>query len=603
VNGTVSGTSINGTTIDSVNLFPPPPTRSFTLSKSVIAKDGNSITGTWTETASPNSGSFVSGRANATAAGTNVTVNLGAGRTITFADVNTAGSTALVLAPTASTAMSPQFTVLGAAYLHVITTAGYTAGAGAITVCGPYPDANNDGFVDGINPPFPEASLQVHHLEGGFWVDRTYSIDTANNIICARTDSLSEFAIVTPYLKGGFEIAFTTARDGNLEVYGLQPDGYTVGNWSNNSANDIAYGWKPDGSKLAFTSDRDDNNEVYTMDPFGGSEVNLTNHAAEDFGGFWSPDGTKILFQSNRDGNQEVYVMNADGSNQVRLTNNSAYDFPTGWSPIGDKISFMTDRDGNYEIYVMGADGSNPDNLTENAANDSGGTWSPDGTKIAFSSDRFSGNTDIYVMEPDGDDPTRLTDDTGVDQAPFWKGSSEEIVFFSDRTTDNEVYRMRADGSNEVRLTYSAGVDISGPWRPIDHPFSDFDSDGCLDSRELHSSQVTGGRRNPQNFWDFFDTPNASNVRDKAVASADFNRVLQRFGATDAGPGVFYRYSDPLSMPNAFVPGAHRANYHPAFDRAGAPAGQEAWDLSAANGAIASTDFNFALQQFGHNCN
>ena len=109
-------------------------------------------------------------------------------------------------------------------------------------------------------------------------------------------------------------------------------------------------------------------------------------------------------------------------------------------------------------------------------------------------------------------------------------------------------------------------------------------------------------RRNPQRFWDFFDTPNASNVRDKAVASADFNRVLQRFGANDSGPGTFDRFSDPLSMPNAFASGQHRANYHPAFDR-GPSSGPNAWNLTAANGALAATDFNAALAQFGHNCN
>jgi hypothetical protein len=59
--------------------------------------------------------------------------------------------------------------------------------------------------------------------------------------------------------------------------------------------------------------------------------------------------------------------------------------------------------------------------------------------------------------------------------------------------------------------------------------------------------------------------------------------------------------SDPLSAPNAFVSGAHRENYHPAFDR-GPVNGPNAWNLTAANGAIASTDVNAALAQFGHNC-
>jgi hypothetical protein len=130
----------------------------------------------------------------------------------------------------------------------------------------------------------------------------------------------------------------------------------------------------------------------------------------------------------------------------------------------------------------------------------------------------------------------------------------------------------------------------------------DTDQDGCSDQEENGLNEVEGGLRNYRFFWDFFDTPNAANARDKAVASADFNRVLQRFGANDTGPGDFNRSSDPLSAPNAWVSGAHRANYHPAFDR-GPTSGPNTWNLTAADGAIASPDFNRALQQFGHNCN
>jgi hypothetical protein len=133
----------------------------------------------------------------------------------------------------------------------------------------------------------------------------------------------------------------------------------------------------------------------------------------------------------------------------------------------------------------------------------------------------------------------------------------------------------------------------------------DGDSDGCPSKDEsltAAGSETFGGQRDPNLFWDFFDTPNASNVRDKAVAAVDFFRVLQRFGANDTGPGAFDRFSDPLSAPSAWVSGAHRENYHPAFDR-GPSSGPNAWNLTAANGAIASTDFNAALSQFGHNCN
>ncbi len=110
--------------------------------------------------------------------------------------------------------------------------------------------------------------------------------------------------------------------------------------------------------KIAFSSVRDGNLEIYVMNPDGTNQTNLTNNAAEDFEPAWSPDGTKIAFTSRRDGNYEVHVMNADGSNPVNLTNNSAQDGEPAWSPDGTKIAFTSLRSGNYETYVMNADGS-----------------------------------------------------------------------------------------------------------------------------------------------------------------------------------------------------------------------------------------------------
>jgi hypothetical protein len=40
-----------------------------------------------------------------------------------------------------------------------------------------------------------EATLKLQHFEGGRWVDRTVSLDTRSDIICARVISLSPFAV------------------------------------------------------------------------------------------------------------------------------------------------------------------------------------------------------------------------------------------------------------------------------------------------------------------------------------------------------------------------------------------------------------------------
>jgi len=78
--------------------------------------------------------------------------------------------------------------------------------------------------------------------------------------------------------------------------------------------------------QIAFSSERDGNYEIYVMDADGNNQRRLTNNPANESGPSWSPDGQKIAFVSTRDGNCEIYVMDADGKNQRNLTNHPADD-------------------------------------------------------------------------------------------------------------------------------------------------------------------------------------------------------------------------------------------------------------------------------------
>jgi len=85
--------------------------------------------------------------------------------------------------------------------------------------------------------------------------------------------------------------------------------------------------------KIAFTSYRDGNLEIYIMNADGSGQTNLTGNPAGDWQLSFSSDGSKIAFSSKRDGNYEIYIMNADGSGQVRLTDNPADDCDPCFSP------------------------------------------------------------------------------------------------------------------------------------------------------------------------------------------------------------------------------------------------------------------------------
>ncbi|MEX1253326.1 MAG: flexitail domain-containing putative surface protein [Dehalococcoidia bacterium] len=132
----------------------------------------------------------------------------------------------------------------------------------------------------------------------------------------------------------------------------------------------------------------------------------------------------------------------------------------------------------------------------------------------------------------------------------------------------------------------------------------DSDNDGCTDSQENGSNAQNGGRRDPDNFWDFFDVPTGSPLqRDHAVTAGDLAAVVSRFGSNDATPGAFNRSSDPRSTPNPAVqPSGARPNYHPAYDRGGSAPGGDPWDLLPPDGSITAGDIASAVVQFGHSC-
>lgn len=215
--------------------------------------------------------------------------------------------------------------------------------------------------------------------------------------------------------------------------------------------------------KIAFTSDRDGNREIYVMNPDGMNQVRLTNNLVLDDNPTWSPDGTRIAYVSQKpDGTYAIYVMNADGTNRTEITSltTSAYTTwrPFSWSPNGRKIAFH-DSTGHHwtglDIFVVRTDGTGRQNLTADHEHlDITPTWSPDGSKILFSRyDLYGGygGTMLHTIGADGGDPTPLANgfaDGWNEDFPDWSPAANKIVY-SVNIWDfhNDLYIANPDGT------------------------------------------------------------------------------------------------------------------------------------------------------------
>jgi len=139
----------------------------------------------------------------------------------------------------------------------------------------------------------------------------------------------------------------------------------------------------PTTPKILFTSTRDGNREVYMMNPDGSEQVRLTQHPAEDLEAVWSPTGEKILFVSDRGGMRDLYMMNPDGSNVRRFFKFKVESWRTDptWSPDGEQFAYESIDWGRLEFACHIATLGEQD--SELLVKGSYPAWSSDGTEIA----------------------------------------------------------------------------------------------------------------------------------------------------------------------------------------------------------------------------
>ena len=214
-------------------------------------------------------------------------------------------------------------------------------------------------------------------------------------------------------------------------------------------------------AQIAFTSTRDGNPEIYVMDSDGTNQKRLTENQAENWHPAWFPDGTKIAFVSNQKGGfGQIYVMDADGKNRNKLTDGERDENPD-WSPDGQKIAFTRRVEGRGHVAVMDADGHNVFKLTDGQVP----SWSPDGQKIAFEFLK-DGINQVFQINGNGQGFNRVTHDLANKKDPAWAPNGQQIAYGSLHEGFFQIYVVDADGRNRVRLTHNKVHHWHPAWSP-----------------------------------------------------------------------------------------------------------------------------------------
>jgi Tol biopolymer transport system component len=272
----------------------------------------------------------------------------------------------------------------------------------------------------------------------------------------------------------GDRIVFMSSRDGDREIFLMNPDGSGLTNLTDNSRRDDGPSWSPDGNRIAFSSDRSGAREIWLMEADGTQPTKLTDSRSLALNPAWSPDGSRIAFDDNRIlQGKEIWTIDVDGTNETRITNesiNSCSELAT-WSPDGAKLLFSSDPLAcsalGFDLYTIDVDGTNKTQLTSRPGPEFVGDISPDGRKIVFGSligGNFELPTEVFLMNADGTGVIRLT--VGGGDGARWSPDGTRLVFGSERNGNPEIYVMAADGSDIRRITTNVAPDQDPRWRP-----------------------------------------------------------------------------------------------------------------------------------------
>ncbi|HEU4724050.1 MAG TPA: Tol-Pal system beta propeller repeat protein TolB, partial [Candidatus Eisenbacteria bacterium] len=214
-------------------------------------------------------------------------------------------------------------------------------------------------------------------------------------------------------------VAFVRQSGKVKEIWVMDYDGENQRQVTHDRSIALSPAWAPWGSEIAFTTFKRGNPDIYLFDLRRRASYPFSTRPGLNTAPNYSPDGKWIACTLSRDGNAEVYLVSRDAQTARRLTRNPRIDSSPCFSPTGRELVFTSDRGGSPQLYVMDTDGVNQRLLTlEGKYNDSP-QWSPKGEKIAYAA-RHDGTFDVVVIDSDGHNAVQITSDAGHNENPRW---------------------------------------------------------------------------------------------------------------------------------------------------------------------------------------
>ena len=338
-----------------------------------------------------------------------------------------------------------------------------TSSPASIREIGEIGEKNEDKLSEQHPLPFPIAFTSERDGNREIYVT-LYAGSSGINISNNPGDDID----LKPFRDGG---VFISTRDGDDDIFFVHYNQKLVfDNLTKNPATEKQLAVSPDLQNLLFTSNREGDMDIFLYQRDGFPPRNLTRNEASDEMPIWMPDQRNFLFESDRTGDYDIFIQPIEGGPAKNLTDNPAEDRFPSVSPDGKSMAFESSRDGNIKIYLYKFDGGSVVNLSGDAKYDNTPLFSHDGKFLAFNHGIDENQIKVMIMNLADRSTRQITDYEKSIGVSGFSLDDKWLMYVSKRTGNFDVYIINLENGESIDVTSNPASD----YYPAFLPSADF---------------------------------------------------------------------------------------------------------------------------------
>jgi len=355
----------------------------------------------------------------------------------------------------------------------------------------------------------PDAATVVFSYKGDIW-----KAPVTGGMGRRLTDHMGN-DIRPKFSPDGEQIAFSSDRNGNYDVFVIPAEGGPARQLTYRSSGDEVTGWTGDGSAVIFHSRRDlhfyyGNSGIFSVPAAGGMPRLLMPQMAKN--GSLSEDGKFLVFNINRipefrqryrgPANNDVWLYDMEKDRYIQLTQHPGND---KWPVFSSgNIFYVSDVDNTFNLWKMDREGNHKTQLTFHSGDqvrfpavssdgsfmiyeylnklyrkDGAGeayplsifaptenkkdyivkrSYSSKATEMRVSPDgnyyAFVIRGEIFVLKKGWKRAKNISDSPFREANISWTGDSKGILFDADRNGNRDVFIAYPDGTRDIYHSY-----------------------------------------------------------------------------------------------------------------------------------------------------